>query len=287
MRFSGVGPHGHTEHVLSKITEHLSSLNFAAWTLVVLFVWFVWGLVFAADKDFFNGLKQMNSILVRDWLMDPGQGLAYLKIWFVGLCLVMVVMGVNLVFCSWNRILRIMRNRFSGAKLFMLVVHVIFGLVALGHFGGFMLGYKYDDVALKKRGVFSFEQGFDLRVRDVHFMDDPQVLKKSRREIMRDEFHHERNFAEVALFQGGQKLLHDRIYLLKPLRYGNVQITLKQFLPPDEADEAFKGLPGVKFAISCNPVLKVFLIIYPMMILGIGIHLSMTWRRNESEPRTF
>jgi len=268
---------------MNRVTERLSSLNFATWTLVVLFLWFLWGLILAADKDFFNGFREMNSTLVRDWLVDPGQGMMALKVWFVGLCLVMIIMGVNLVFCSWNRILKIMRNRFSGAKLFMLIVHVIFGLVALGHFGGFMLGYKYGDVVLEKGGMFSSEQGLDLKVTDVRFLDDPKVLQKSRREIMRDEFHYKRNFVEVALSQGDQVVLQDRIFLLKPLHYGNVRVTLKQFLPPNPQGETTEGLPAVKFEISCNPVLKIFLIIYPLMILGIGIHLIMTWRRPEKE----
>ncbi|MCP4575909.1 MAG: hypothetical protein GY846_06460 [Deltaproteobacteria bacterium] len=266
---------------MNKITERLSSLNFAVWTLIALLMWFVWGLVLAADEDFFNGFRQMNSILVRDWLLESGRGLIHLKVWFIGLCLVMVVMGVNLVFCSWNRILKIMRHRFSGPKLFMLIVHMIFGFVALGHFGGFMLGYRYGDVPLKKGEVFSFEQGFELKVTDVHFEDDPKVLAKSRREIMRNEFHYERNFAEVALFQEERLLLQDRVYLLSPLSYGNLQITLKRFLSPKDGGKTPEGLPGVMLSVSSNPVLKAFLCIYPMMILGIAIHLIMTWQQPE------
>jgi hypothetical protein len=266
---------------LSKVTERLSSLNFATWTLVILFLWFVWGLVLAGSKVFFYGFREMNSTLVRDWLLDPAQGMMHLKVWFVGLCMVMSVMGVNLVFCSWNRILKIMRNRFSGAKLFMLIVHMIFGLVALGHFGGFMLGYKHGDVVLEKGEVFSFEHDFDLKVMDVHFVDDPEVLKKSRREIMRDEIHYKSNFVGVTLFQEDQMVMSGRVYHLRPLKYRNVRITLKQFLPPNPDVGASKGLPCVKLEVSYNPVLKVFLVIYPLMIIGIVIHLIMTWRLPE------
>jgi len=262
---------------LNRVTERLSSLNFATWTLVVLLLWIIWGLGLALDKDFFNGFKEMNSILVRDWLVDPTQGLLHLKVWFMGLCLVMVVMGVNLVFCSWNRILKIMRHRFKGATLFMLIVHIIFGLVALGHFGGFMLGYRYD-VPLEKNNGFQFKGNYELKVADIHFANDPEILKKSRREMLRSEFQYENNFAEVALYQGESLVLKDRIYLLNPLHYGNIQITMKRFLPP-KGNETSQGLPGVMFAISCNPVLKIFLWIYPLMILGIAVHLIMTWRQ--------
>ena len=261
---------------MNRVTERLSSLNFATWTLVVLFLWIVWGLALTLNDDFLNGFREMNRILVRDWLLDPTQGLMHLKIWFVGLCLVMVVMGVNLVFCSWNRILKIMRHRFSGATLFMLIVHIIFGLVALGHFGGFMLGYRYDAKLANGRD-FQFEGDYKLKVTDIHFANDLKILKKSRQEILRDEFQYENNFAEVALYQGERLLLKDRVYLLNPLHYGNIQITMKRFLPP-KGNETSQRLPGIMFAISCNPVLKIFLWIYPLMILGIAVHLIMTWR---------
>jgi hypothetical protein len=268
---------------MKRITERLSSLNFAVWTLLVLLLWFVWGLVLASNKDFFKLFKEMNSVLTRDWLIDPAQGTAQLKFWFIGLCLIMFVMGVNLVFCSWNRILKIMRHRFSGAKLFMLIVHIIFGFVALGHLGGFMLGYKHGDVSLFKNDVFSFGNTYDLKITDIHFADDPKVLKKSRREIMNNELNYTQNYAELTLNKGDHLLAKGRVYLLKPLYYKDVQITLKRFLPPVKEDETLNALPGVKLAISCNPVLKAFLVIYPLMILGIAIHLIMTWRLSEKD----
>ena len=257
---------------------------------MVLLLWVGWGLGLTMDENFLDGFKEMNSVLVRDWLLAPGQGLMHLKIWFVGLCLVMAVMGVNLVFCSWNRILKIMRHRFSGAKLFMLIVHIIFGLVALGHFGGFMLGYRYDAKLTNGRD-FQFEGDYRLKLTDIHFVNDPEILKKSRREILRDEFQYEDNFAVVALYKGDRLLLQDTIYLLDPLHHGNIQITLRRFLPPKGG--VSPGWPsGVMCTVSCNPVLKIFLWIYPLMILGIMAHLIMTWRQpekvnnNKSEMQT-
>lgn len=264
---------------MNRITERLSSLGFATWTLVVLFLWIVWGLALALNDDFFNGFMKMNTTLARDWLMDSAQGPMLLKVWFVGLCLVMAVMGVNLIFCSWNRILKILRHRFSGATLFMLIVHIIFGLVALGHFGGFMLGYRYD-TPLEKGKSFLFEEKYKLEVTDIHFANDPAVLTKSRREVLRNEFQHENSFAEVALYQDNRLLLAARVALLSPIHYQDIQITLKRFLPPKK-ETASDGPSGAMFAISCNPVLKIFLCIYPLMILGIAVHLIMTWRQPE------
>ncbi|SPD75499.1 conserved membrane hypothetical protein [uncultured Desulfobacterium sp.] len=268
---------------MSRVTEQLSSLGFATWTLVTLFLWFVIGTILCANQNFFAAFREMNMTLTRDWLFNQGHGSTFLKAWFIGLCLIMVVMGINLVFCSWNRILKIMRHRFSGAMLFMLVVHIIFGLVALGHLGGFMLGYKYDDVGLKKGETFSFEDDLQLKLLEVHFVDDAQVLNKTRRDIKNGEFHYKENFVEVALQKANQVLTHGRVYLLEPFHHGNLQVTLKRFTPPEADPSSSSTTPGVMVAIACNPILKVFLIIYPLMILGIGVHLVMTWQRPEKE----
>jgi len=121
---------------LKKITEQLSSLHYTTWTLIVLFLWFSWGIVLASSEHFSNGFRLMNTTLVRHWLATPDNGFFLLKFWFVGLCVVVAFLGINLVFCSWNKFLRFIRIRFNGPKFIMLVVHILFGLIALGHFGG-------------------------------------------------------------------------------------------------------------------------------------------------------
>ena len=264
---------------MKKISDQLSSLHFATWTLVVLLLWFVWGILLAGSETFSKGFYLMNGTIVRHWLTEPDNGFFLLKLWFIGLCVAVAFLGINLVFCSWNKILRFIITRFNGPKVLMLVVHILFGLVALGHFCGFMLGYRHDAVRLSEGQMFRFEDGHEVRITKIHFMDDPSVLKKSKRELTRDEFHHRSNYAEVVLSKQGREICRGRVYMLKPMRSKNIQVTLKRFTPPRARSGDIKGgKPGVIFVISKNPVSGVFLIIYPLMIVGIGIYLMMTWR---------
>ncbi len=267
---------------MNKVTDKLSSLNFAVWILCILFLWLIWGIGLSLYKGYFDVFKDMNNILVRDWFLDPGFDALHLKIWFAGLCVIMMVMGINLVFCTWNRIIRILGNRFSGPVFFMLVVHLIFGLVALGHFGGFMLGFKHGEVSLFKGESFVFEPGRRIEISDMHFMNDPEVLNKSRREIKKGELDYKHNFAEIAVFDKDQLLFKKQIYLMKPIFHGSLQIALKRFLPLKDIKNQTGPLPGIAICISRNPVLKIFLMIYPLMIMGIAVHLFMTWQKPEN-----
>ena len=265
---------------MKRISDQLSSLHFTTWTVVVLFLWFTWGILLAGNEVFSREFLLMSSAPLRHWIVDPLQGTFLIKFWFVGLCLVMVVLSVNLIFCSWTKILRIIRVRLSGSKLLMLIIHIVFGLVALGHFGSFMLGYRHEGIRLGQGQTFCFEDDYKLTVTKVHFIDDPMVFNKSRRELTADQFHYRSNFAEVVLSRNQQEAHRDRIYILKPLRHGNIQITLKRFIPLSKNSRLSSNdkSPGVMFVVSKNPVVWIFLTLYPLMIIGIMIYLVMTWR---------
>ncbi|MGD9106498.1 MAG: hypothetical protein PVJ87_06670, partial [Desulfobacterales bacterium] len=140
---------------MKKVFEQLASLYFTTIILAVLILWFTWGILLAQSNTFEHEFYVMNSTLAFDWFLQT-QGLSLLlKFWFVGLCMAMVVLAINLVFCSWVKILKIIRIKLVMNKLVMLIIHIIFGVVALGHFGSFFLGYRYEDVTLQQGQSFA------------------------------------------------------------------------------------------------------------------------------------
>jgi hypothetical protein len=264
---------------LSKISEQLSSFEFTTWTLIVLILCFTCGIWLANSDGFSAAFAQMNNTLVREWFMAPDNGFGLVRIWFVCLCTAMVFLGINLIFCSWNRILKIIRTKFNAPKFVMLVVHIIFGLVALCHLGGLMLGYEYGSVRLEEGESFCFEDAYQAMVTRVNFVDDPAILKKSRRELTRNDLYYHSDYVEVTLSHVGREIQRGRLYLLRPMRHKNIHLTLKQFVPPRPHGSAERGdgKPGVVISISENPVLGIFLVLYPLMIAGTGLYLGMTW----------
>lgn len=265
---------------MSKATEKLSSLNLTMWVLVFLILWVGLGLYLAGAESYTEAFREMNNMLIREWLFSEKTGAGFLKIWFVILCAAMGLMGINLIFCSWTKIFRIMMSKFNGPKLFMLIVHVVFGFVALGHLGGLMLGFEHNNIRLGEGNKFAFEDGYEVEVKSVHFVGDPKALTKSRRDITREDLDYKQSCAEVVLRRNGDEVAKDSVYLLRPLNYKDIHVTLRNFVPSGDFKQGGNetGRPRVMFTVSRNPVLKIFLTFYPLMIAGIFIHLVMTWK---------
>jgi len=273
---------------MRKISEQLASLYVTTIILVVLILWFAWGILLAQSNTLAHEFDVMNSTLAHAWFSRT-QGLSLLmKLWFVGLCVVMALLAINLIFCSWVKILKIIRIKLIMSKLVMLIIHVLFGVLALGHFGSFFLGYRYENVTLQQAQSFVLNDGYILCVKDIHFVDNPLVLEKSPKELGPEDYHHEDNFSEVALSRKGKQLTSGRIYFLRPLIYKNIQVTLKRFAPPKGKTGGNPALqkPGVKLVVSKNPVKCLVFFLFPVMIVGIGVYMIMTWRQPKNKNAT-
>jgi len=161
-------------------------------------------------------------------------------------------------------------------------------VLALGHFGSFFLGYRYENVTLQQAQSFVLNDGYILSVKDIHFVDNPLVLEKSPKELGPEDYHHEDNFSEVTLSRKGKQLTSGRIYFLRPLIYKNIQVTLKRFTPPKGKTGGNPALqkPGVKLVISKNPVKCLVFFLFPVMIVGIGVYMIMTWRQPKNKNAT-
>ena len=267
-------------------------MSFAAWTVTGLILWCSAGIVLATNEKFSNVFHHMNDTLLIDWLKHPQKEAFIFKIWFIVLCIIMVILGISLVFCSWNRFFRLIRSkRADFSKYIMLFVHITFGFAALCHFIGFICGYKYENIHLNCGQSYNFEDGYGVRLEQTHFIDDFTSLKLHHRDLTKKNFHYHSNYADIMLVKNGKALCHGRIFILKPFCFKGIQITLKRFTPPviqSPVEKRYKHAnnickndkkTGIKIIISKNPVLYAFYMIYPLMIFGIFIYLVITWRK--------
>ena len=269
---------------MRRFFDQLSSMHFTIMILTVLMLWFSWGILLAESDSFRLEFDVMNRFLVPAWFSYPGRLPFLLRLWFVGLCLVMGILGINLIFCSWTKILKMMRNKQTVSRLVMLMIHIVFGLVALGHFGSLLLGYRYEDVKLRINQSFALPQGYAVTVKDIHFEDDLKLLYQRPKERPPGAFHPEANFCEVALTRNGTAVAQGRAYFLGPFIWKDIQVTLKRFTPPKgmgNRDHTVR-MPGVRLIISRNPIKLLVFILFPVMIAGIGIYMVMTWRTRPS-----
>jgi len=255
---------------MKALTEKLASLSLTTVTLSLLLLWISGGILLNATPSFFAGFESMNRTLLSEWLRLPQEELI-LKAWFVGLCLCMVLLGVNLIFCSWRRIFNLLRKNFTAAKALMLFVHFLFGFVALGHFSGFMFGYRYEDIRLAQGQVFQPTPSHGIKVEKIQMDDAPLTPGRSGRNSSVFDLNPKRNFAEVSITEEGREIGREKILFMTSLRSGARQVTLRGFAAgPD---------PKVVLAVSNNPTLPYFLTLYPLMIVGMGLHLAITWKK--------
>ncbi len=266
---------------MNRVIEKLSSMYLSMWILVFLIVWTGIGLYMAGADSYINDFQVMNDMHIREWLMSDRTGSGFLKPWFLILCAAMTALGINLIFCSWSKIFKIMRAKFNGRQFYMLIVHALFGFVALGHLGGLLLGFEHNNIELGAGETYSSEEGYELEVKDVHFVGDVKALKKAKRYITRDDLNRKESFVEISISRNSELLKTDKVYLLKPLRYEDVQVTVNRFLSPENKKKSTDFDTGgrIILSLSKNPVLKMFLTVYPVMIAGILIYLVITWRK--------
>jgi len=272
---------------MKRTFEHLSSMQLTTLILAVLMLWLTWGILLAESDTYCHGFRVMNSSLAPEWFSQPGRLPFLLKLWFTGLCTVMVILGINLIFCSWTKILKIMRNKQATSRLVMLIIHIVFGLVALGHFGSFLLGYRYENVKLREGQSFTLSGGVAVTVKEVHFEDDTKLLYQPPKERTPGTFHPEVNYCEVALTRDKSPVARGKAYFLRPFVWKDIQVTLKRFTPPKgrKNRDAKPGKPGVRLIISRNPVRLFVFILFPVMIAGIGVYMVMTWRTRPPDKR--
>lgn len=263
---------------MKKISELLSSFHYTFWNLIVIFLWFSFACILASYDEFSSGFYLMNKLLVRNWLVSGSKNFFLLKFWFVALCVLVGLLSLNLIFCSWKKIFKFLNIRLNGPKFLMLLAHIIFGLVAVCHFSGFMLGYKHTNVRLRQGQTFLLQNGEKLKVTNIHFIDDPSILHQSNKKLTQNDFHYHLNYVELEINQKHKDIIKGKAFIFKPMRNKNVQVTLKKFSPPLSSNNNKEAIPGVVISISKNPALNLFLLFYLLMIVVIAMYMLMTWR---------
>ena len=265
---------------MKKLTEYLSSLQFCLWLLIILLGWFTWAsmLVATGHSDTF---AQMNNHLLLNWLSISCQKAPLICFWLFGLCAVMTALGINLIFCTWNKILKMAAKRMNRSAMLMLIIHIAFGLVILGHLGSLVLGFRHSNIRLQQGESFEFGSGYRVTADQIHFVNDFAVLTKPMKALTSEEFSFESNFVQISVYRNERFLKSGRLYFLKPFILDHIQFTLRSFTPPVSTGKTLQNQPsaGTVLFISKNPVKSLVFGLFPLMIIGITAYLIMTWKQ--------
>ena len=263
--------------------QKFSTLKITFVLLVGLIASLLAGVFLTFDKHHAAAMKFLSKQLPLTWLMNESGTDGVLTAWFVTVCLIAGIFFIQIICCLLMRSSRLFRNGFSLKQWMFFLLHIMFVLVMLCHGLSMILGYKHSGVRLLSGQVFSFGEGWTVTPSDVRFSDDPAILKASyqqQRSLMtRENIHRHQNHAEISLEKEGQLLSSGRIYMLAPMQYGSVRITLTDFFISENED---KDVIGVKLVISKNLVTPYFFSAYAAMILTLIVFIVITWRNGKT-----
>jgi len=276
----------------------LSSLRFMVISTSALVCWLIFGAVLGKTDAFrLVILRQMNNALIRDWILQEGTKNSIPCLWLIVLILIAGLLLVNMVFCTWNKLLNFGRGRARLSKILLLAVHILFFVIVLMHGISFIWGYK-EKADLVENGTFSMPGDLMLKVDEIRFTDDPGMLRMDRHARTKDAFHWEENYVRVSLMQGEDVLLSRKLRHMAPIKFKGTQISLFKFsdLSPGNQRTGKKGgcricgghedkpqkkitlqdvRPGVNLVFTRNPIGSAFFWIYGFFVLTTGCYLIL------------
>jgi hypothetical protein len=141
-----------------------------------------------------------------------------------------------------------------------------------------IVGYKHSKIELFPDQRFAFGQGMEIVVQEIRFVDDARILRleyQSQRVFMtRKNVHHHENFVEVGMLENGKEVSQKRIFILKPLKYKSIQVTLSDFFIPGKSPD---DRIGARLVITKNPITPLFFILYAVMIICLILFIAVSW----------
>lgn len=280
--------------------KSLSSLRFMIICSTALVLWLVTGAVLGkADAFRLVILRQMNEILIRDWILQEGMKNPVPCLWLLILILIAALLLINIVLCTWNKLLEFVKLRTTITRITLLAVHVFFFVLVLMHGVSFIWGYKAKG-DLGEKETYALPGGMVLRVDEIRFVDDPELLRMTRHARTNKAFHWKDNYARVSLIQEDKTLLSRELRHMAPLSYGGLQVSLFRFsdLSPESSEKGERGgckvcgdsgakedgkvglrdvRPGVNLVFTRNPIGPCFFWVYALFIVTTGLYLVLIW----------
>lgn len=259
--------------------KKISSLKITFFCLGLLIGSLLIGVALTFDKNHAASLKSLSRQLPLKWLINESASDFIITTWFVFVCLVAGVFFIHLICCILTRFFRLIQNGFSPRQWLFFLIHMMFVLVMLCHGLSMILGYKLTGISLFAGQTTRFDKDYILLLSDVRFVDDPAILKVSyenqRSMMTRSNIHKDKNYADITLMKENRILTSGRIYMLKPLQFGSIRITMTEFfIPENRPDDPI----GVKLVITNNPVTPFFFAAYAIMIISLIGFVIITWR---------
>lgn len=263
---------------MQKLIKFLASMKLTSILIIaVVFTMLVGGYLTSYD-EIYDAFKEMNDMIIFDWLCQWSMHNTVIIVWFIVLCVIAVLLGVNLVLCLWENLFKSWLKNKRIKQLTLVLIHFVFIIIMLLHAVSFFIGYKYGNIVLKEGDEFAFEENYTLKLEKIEFVDDVDILRKkkchSRLNMTSENFHYKQSYVQIQLYENGSKLTDGQMKIFEPFYYEGIQFTTEKFILTKKSDKL-----AVKLTISKNPFAVWFFVFYGLVILLMLFYLIIRWRK--------
>lgn len=297
---------------MKKLIRILGSLELTLILMVLVSIWFALGAVLAVSSQYGNTVRLLNDQLVWKSLFElPHQGgkiwsssfnwiqiyremLAWLpspdstvRHWLWGAFVLAFLLGVNLILGTWPWVVDFFRRRLDFRKFLLLTMHVLFGLVLVGHLVSAISGVKaVGEVPIRVGERIEFLNRYTLEVEKVESDRTGESLKgggSAKVWLTPDRYLRQPLLVSYTLYDDGRPVHSGEVGTFQSDGFEGLRVSLLPFSFRSQVSSDFVGRGiGPQIAVSRNPGIPIMLIFQPLWILVLLIYV-LTTRSAQSE----
>ena len=293
---------------MKKLLRLLGSLELTLILMILVSIWFVLGGVLAVSSQYGNTLRILNDQLVWKSLFDlphrggqvwsssfnwiqiqrdlvaglPSPDLA-VRSWLWGALVLAFWVGVNLILGTWAWVVDFFRRRLDFRRFLLLTMHVLFGVVLVGHLVSAVVGVKaVGEVPVRVGERIEFLNRYALEVEKVEsdrIGKRPKGGGSAKVWLTPDHYVRQPLLVSYTLFDDGQPVHSGQVGTFESDEFEGLRVYLLPFSFRSQVSSDFVGRGvGPQISVSKNPGIPIMLIFQPLWILVLLIYVLTTLR---------
>jgi hypothetical protein len=288
---------------MKKLIKFLGSLEFTAILMLALAIWFTLGAILSVSSQYGNTMRRLNDQLVLDSLFgivvpsapvwSPMFSLANIEQgkmsgfpmavgtvihWLWGAVAISFLIGINLILATKDWLMEFLRRKFNYRKVMLLLMHLLFGIVLLGHLVSAVSGFKLNGFPLKPGLHAELSDGYRLNIDRVSPESEERNGQSGKHEpewYSTDGFTFSKSKVFFTLFKDGAPVFKGVTSDFEPACFDGFQFTVTPFSFRSQVSHDFiaQGV-GEKLTVSKNPGTAIMVIFQPIWIIIVSLYVA-------------
>ncbi len=292
---------------MKKIVRILGSLELTLVLMLLVSLWFALGAVLAVSSQYGNTVRSLNDQLVWkslfelprswdkiwsasfNWVQIQREIVAgfpspdrTVKTWLWAAFALAFLLGINLLFGIRHWLADFFRRRLDFRRFLLLTVHVLFGVVLVGHLVSALWGVKaVGQIPVRVRERIELPERLALEVDGIEVLDAKDVTGREgeRAWMTPDRYLRQPVRVHYTIYEQGRPVHRGQVGTFAPDAYRGLRVTLIPFSFRSQVSHDFVGKGvGPQIAVTRNPGVPIMAVFQPLWILCLLAYLLATPR---------